>query len=153
MNNTKVLSTVMLAKAGISATPKTSQNLITEEAHNLKIATICAGTILTILVVAAAIKKITNYIQRKFTIERDLYDNNEHATIYSEINGDLDQMNSPLEELATTVLTRSCASLDDEDTRPELPVRNRTNKERLSTNTVRESIAVNVHVNTEIINN
>ena len=68
MNNTKVLSTVMLAKAGISATPKTYQNLITEEAHNLKIATICAGTILTILVVAAAIIKITNYIQRKFTI-------------------------------------------------------------------------------------
>ena len=141
MNNTKVLSIVMLAKAGISATPKTSQNLITEEAHNLKIATICAGTILTILVVAAAIKKITNYIQRKFTIQRDLYDNNEHATIYSVINGDLDQMSSPLEELATTVLTRSCASLDDEDTRPELPVRNRTDKERLSTNTVRDSIA------------
>ena len=140
MNNTKVLSTVMLAKAGISATPKTSQNLITEEAHNLKIATICAGTILTILVVAAAIKKITNYIQRKFTIQRDLYDNNEHATIYSVINGDFHQMSSPLEELATTVLTRSCASLDDEDTRPELPVRNRTDKERLSTNAVRDSI-------------
>ena len=140
MNYTNVLSTDMLAKAGISATPKTSQNLITEEAHHLKIATICAGTILTVLVVAAAIIKITNYIQRKFTIQRDLYDNNEHATIYSEINGDLDQMSSPLEELATTVLTRSSASLDDEDTRPELPVRNRTDKERLSTNTVRDSI-------------
>ncbi|XP_078324063.1 uncharacterized protein LOC111123386 [Crassostrea virginica] len=141
MNNTNVLSTDMSAKAGISATPKNYQNLITVEAQNLKIATICAGTILTILVVAAAIIKITNFIQRKFTIQRDLYDNNEHATIYSEIHEDLDQMSSPLEELATTVLTRSCTSLDDEDTRPELPVRNRTDKERLSTNTVRNSIA------------
>ena len=140
MNNTNVFSTDMLAKAGISATPKNYQNLITVEAHNLKIATICAGTILTVLVVAAAIKKITNYIQRKFTIQSDLYDNNEHATIYSVINGDLHQMSSPLEELATTVLTRSCASLDDEDTRPELPVRNRADKERLSTNVVRDSI-------------
>ena len=107
----------------------------------MKIATIFAGTVLTVLVIVTAIIKITNFIQRKFTIQRDLHDNNEHATIYSEINGDSDQMSSPIEGLSTTVLTRSCASLDDEDTRPELPVRNRTDKERLSTNIVRDSIA------------
>ena len=95
-----------------------------------------------------------NLIKRKCTIQRDLHDNNEHATIYSEINGDSDQMSSPIEGLSTTVLTRSpieglsttvltrsCKSLDDEDTRPELPVRNRTDIERPSTNTVRDSIA------------
>ena len=131
----------MLAKAEESTPPKSHENLITEEAHHLKIATICAGTILTILVVVSAVIKIKNLIQRKCTIQRDLHDNNEHATIYSEINGDLDQMSSPIEELATTVLTRSCASLDDEDTRPELPVRNRGDKETLPINTAKDDLA------------
>ena len=107
----------------------------------MKIAIICAGTILTISVVVSAMIKITNLIKRKCTIRKDYHDNNEHATIYSEINGDSVQMSSPIEGLSTTVLTRSCACLDNEDTRPELPVRNRGDKERLPINTAKDDIA------------
>ena len=136
-----VLSTDMLAKAEESTPPKSHENLITEEAHTLKIATVCAGCILTILVVVSAMIKIMNLIKRKCTIRKDYHDNNEHATIYSEINGDSVQMSSPIEGLSTTVLTRSCACLDNEDTRPELPVRNRADKETLPINTAKDDLA------------
>lgn len=96
-------------------------------------AIILVGCVLLCLFVLTGVPWISKFIRRNCTDLVNAEDNDTYRleTVYVEIN---EQQESQDNTIGATVLTRSCTSLDGEETRPELPARNNQHQ-ILKTNT------------------
>lgn len=104
---------------------------------NLTLAIILVGCVLLCLFVLTGVPWIFKSIRRNCTELLNAEDNDTYRleTVYVEIN---EQQESQDNTIGATVLTRSCTSLDGEETRPELPARNNQHQ-ILKTNTTHTS--------------
>lgn len=111
------------------------------------LAIILVGFVLLCLFVLTGVPWISKFIRRNCTdlVNAEDNDTNTIETVYMEINAESDQQESQTNTIGATVLTRSCTSLDREETRPELPARNNQDQKTNTTHTNKDDETDNVH--------
>lgn len=126
----------VITMSTISSTRDKTNKLNTDKKKpgndNLTLAIILVGCVLLCLFVLTGVPWIFKSIRRNCTELLNAEDNDTYRleTVYVEIN---EQQESQDNTIGATFLTRSCTSLDGEETRPELPARNNQHQK---TNTI-----------------
>lgn len=131
----------VITMSTISSTRDKTNKLNTDKKKpgndNLTLAIILVGCVLLCLFVLTGVPWIFKFSRRNCTYIVNADDNNTYRleTVYVEIN---EQQESQDNTIGATVLTRSCTSLDGEETRPELPARNNQHQKTNTTHTNKE---------------
>lgn len=137
----------VITMSTIKSTRDKTNNLNTDKKKpgddNLTLVIILVGCVLLCFFVLTGVPRIFKFIHRNCTYLVNAEDNDTYRlqTVYVEIN---EQQESQDNTIGATVLTRSCTSLDREETRPELPARNNQHKKTNTTNTNKDDETDNV---------
>ncbi|XP_052674810.1 uncharacterized protein LOC128156631 [Crassostrea angulata] len=133
-NGTSTVITMSTISSMRDKTKKNNTDKKNPGNDNLTLAIILVGCVLLCLFVLTGVPWIFKSIRRNCTELLNAEDNDTYRleTVYVEIN---EQQESQDNTIGATVLTRSCTSLDGEETRPELPARNNQHQKTNTTHT------------------